>query len=814
MKRQTKKKIDINYNELVTELKNTLNFHLKDLFTSFFNHADTALFELANEASNNEEQKQYFDLLHGIRSDKANLSRGLSDALRSYLKPISALSPNSEYEIEEDDDDDELSLVSQDTMDEMVIINTISGKSYDQFSEAINHLSIRLEFLAEQTPMIFTKDALIPLHFCESFQKTITILDISTSDKLILYKLFDNEVAGNLNTLYDKLNNLLIEAGVLPKIKRKTPHAERSSSSGSDADEYEEHEHEEEEHDEGGFHQGGGGAGRGSSGNRPSSNSPGGNASNAGSPGSTDGSGSSQPMQAGENNSSASNGNGNSSENSAPMSETAKYNNQLLEKYGNKNIGGYPIDRASDIIRDFIGNDSATAGSTEGNPQFYGHKDVVTALTKMQNVAHSQIQENTQPIIERIDAASIKQALLSTIASEQGGTITKQINQVIEKTIDFIKLIFDAIIDDDSISDTVKALLLSLQIPVIKASMLDQEFFINDDHPARELLDKIAALGVGITEHSDPLYKELQVTVKVLLTDYVDDIDAFVIALNKIKDIISRQKSEADEKEQIAQEQVQKEHARKIVLWELRRCTLEKKLPSLVHKLILKLWPTLMFNHYIKQGKQNDGWVSLVTTLAELIESVQQPKNVHDYKHLKDNHEDIVNRVEKRLKRSKRAQEHLEEAVQNLKDTYAHLLDTEEFDEALASPELSTMPVMDTPINDEEKEQGFTEEQASESPIAEDEPVDLRTKLQLLPSDVRPGVWFQVTLENKQVRRLKLSVIIMEEALLVFVDHNGERVVEKEAEMFAEELKSGEAQLIMHHSVFDHALGSVFEAIK
>jgi len=39
-----------------------------------------------------------------------------------------------------------------------------------------------------------------------------------------------------------------------------------------------------------------------------------------------------------------------------------------------------------------------------------------------------------------------------------------------------------------------------------------------------------------------------------------------------------------------------------------------------------------MFNHYIKQGKQNDGWISLVTTLNELIESVQQPANAHDYK--------------------------------------------------------------------------------------------------------------------------------------------------------------------------------------
>lgn len=763
MSAQTNNTDQINYNELVSELKNTLNFQLKDLFTSFFNNADTALFELANEASNNEEQKQYFDLLHSIRTDKANLSRGLSDSLRTYLKPISALSPSKETIDYDDDDDDELSLVSQDTMDELVLVNTIAAKTFDRFHEAIGKLEIRFDFLAEQTPMIFKKDALTPLHFCEAFQQCITILDISTSDKLILYKLFDNEVAGKLDTLYDTLNKLLIDAGVLPKVKL---HAQRNADVGT---------------------------------------------------------GGSDGFDSGEDTSDIEPGSGGGRNNTGTLSQSERDANtaQLIKKYGNKAIGGYPIGKASEIIQDFIGSNSAAAGSVDGDPQFYGHKDVLTALTQMQNITHTQIQ-NAPPVIERIDAAAIKQALLSTIASQQGGTITKQINQVIEKTIDFIKLIFDAIIDDTSISDTIKALLLTLQIPVIKASMLDQEFFVNDDHPARELLDKMAEIGVGVTDHTDPLYSQLDGIIKELLKNYANDINAFVTALEKVKAIIAKREAETEEKEREAQEQIQKEHARKIVLWELRKSTLEKKLPSLVHKLVLKLWPTMMFNHYIKHGKQNDEWIFLVTTLSELIEGVQPPSNAKEYKLLQENHEKLTERVEKRLQRSKRAKEHLDEVMHDLRETFKHLLDTDEFDEALNQPELSTMPVMDTPIGSDEEinaaqetvtDESFSEDQLEATPHP-DEPVDLREKLQLLPSDVRPGVWFQITMESQQIRRLKLSVIIMEEALLVFVDHNGERVIEKDAETFAGELKDGTAQIIMHHSVFDHALGSVFSSIN
>lgn len=902
------------YNELVSEIKNTLNFYLKDLVTDFFTNADTALFDLANEASNNEEQKKYFELLHSMRSEKAILSRGLTDALREFLKPISAAKHKEEEQDDEDLDDGELSLVSQDTMDEMVIISTIAKKTEEKNIDAIMYLSARLEYLAKYTPLIFAKDALIPLHFCEAFQHSIDPLELDGTGKLILYKLFDNEVASKLNKLYDKLNKILIDAGVLPKIKLHAGTTQPKKSAPQLDDFFDDLDEEADDYvgDQMGGGSGGGGtrpraggmpgqaAGGGMPGSAPmpgGAGAPGSSAAGIVGEGYTAGGEAYGPASAGDEGYSAGGGEaygpgsagsagadagnyppsvgagggqaatstnngqtqtgiagqpmqgtdagGTTGANAAPAAgapstdqsasssttgSEASLNphlDQLLKKYGNRRIGGYPIAEASQLIENYIGSTSPAAGATEGNPQFYGHKDVLSALTQMQAQTHAKILE-APTRVERIDAESIKQALLSTIASQQGGTITKQVNQVIEKTIDFIKLIFDAIIEDKSISDAIKALLLSLQIPVIKASMLDQEFFVNDNHPARELLDKIAEIGVGVTEHKDPLYAQLDEIIKDLLKEYDQDLNAFVNALNRVKTIIAKRVAEVEAKEQEAQQAVQKEHARKIVLWELRKTTLQKKLPALVHKLVLKLWPTLMFNHYIKHGKENDAWIFLVTTLREIIDSVQQPRNATEFKNLKDTHGELLDRVESRLRHSKRAMEHLDEVMSDLRKTYEHLLDTDEFDQELAHPELSTMPAMDQPIASADEieaaaqtadEQTEDEIRFSEHPQADeephpDEPRDQREKLQLLPGDVRPGVWFQVHTQETNIRRLKLSVIIMEEALLVFVDHNGERVIEKDAEEFANELKDGRSQVIMHHSVFDHALGNVFSNLR
>ena len=801
------------FNELVDAINQTLSHQLKNLFGAFFESADTVLFDLANEAGSNDEQKQYFELLQTIRVDKPNLNRGMHQAFAVYLKPVSDTS--SEYDFEIDDDDDgELSLVSQDTMEEMVLINTITSKTVEKYKESIGKLELRLEYIAEQTPDIFVKDALSPMQFCLAFKEAITILDITTSDKLILYKLFDNEIASNLNAIYDALNQLLIEAGILPKVKLH----QNSKSSKPSAKKYSTQAEENESV----------GEETGDSENTVAAESP-----------ATSGGGNISPHGSGNKGSGSSNDPGRGSENTpsnyyateensgspstsgghAPAADTAQQGSQ-------KQLGGYPVEQINQAISDFIGSTNANQGSVEGNRQFYGHQDVLTALTQMQAVTCKEIQQQA-PVVERISASEIKQVLLSTIAGQQGGTITKQVDQVIEKTIDFIKMIFDAIIEDENISDTIKALLLTLQIPVIKASMLDKGFFVEDDHPARMLLDKIAELGVGVASNDDAVYKSINKIVRTLLEEYTNDNNAFVTALKSIEAIIAERANEAEEREKKTQQKVQKIHARKIVLWEVRKSTLDKRLPSQLHQLILKLWPTLMFNHYVKNGKENDDWVTLVTVLHELIESIQPPENNEEFKELQNTYLANTIRVERQLNKFTTVQQYKKEAMRALRATYKDLLEAYEPVENDESSKVSSDSAVDAPAASEEeiihalddtKDEVLLEESQKEplkeSEVHPDEPVSQRDKLQLLPLDVRPGAWFKIAVDNGRVRRLKLSIIIVEDALLVFVDHDGNRVAERDAEMFAEELKSNKSQIIMNHSVFDHALTSAFESIK
>lgn len=811
------------FDKIANELRNTLHDQLKALFSSFIEYTDAALFELANEAGSNAEQKQCFELLQGVRVDKQNLNSGLLKAFDSYLKPISDIPLEEQSDFEEDDEDDgELSLVSQDTMEEMVLINTINGKAVEKFNESIGKLGLRVEYLGRHTSVIFQKDALIPMNFCKAFKETITILDITTSDKLILYKLFDNEVTGKLNKVYDSANRLLIDAGILPKVKlHQSDKAEKKSSKSSANYDIEDNETDEdineavEQENNGGSYGGTGGGNQ----NRNTAS----NVSAAPGNGSGGGQGNAQSENSGYFTTEENAGGPQTKEqnNNASLSQSMGEQEASAETSpvsSGKSIGGYPVERASEIVSDFIGNNNVSEGSYEGGTQYYGHSDVLTALSKMQSATHQQVQKES-PVVQKIDATEIKQALLSTIASEQGGAITKQVNQSIEKIIDFIKLIFDAIIDDESITDTIKALLLTLQIPVIKASMIDQGFFVEDDHPARKLLDRLAEVGVGITSNKDVLYISINKVIYTLLDEYSQDINAFVSALEGIEKIISDRSGEAKEKEKESQLKAQKVHARKVVLWTLRKSTFGKKLPVPLHKLLLKLWPTIMFNHYINKGKENDEWINLVTTLHELIENIQVPTNNDEFKELKANHMPLSVRVERQLNKYRKVKEHKKEAIAALKNTFNDLLDSytpiddvepllPENEDALTASEEEIIHALDGV-----KDEVLIDESNKESEVDPDEPVNQRDKLKQLPSEVRPGVWFQLTADNDRVRRLKLSIILIEEALLVFVDHNGDQVAERIADDFAEELKMGKASIIMGHSVFDSAMSTVFETI-
>ena len=97
-------------------------------------------------------------------------------------------------------------------------------------------------------------------------------------------------------------------------------------------------------------------------------------------------------------------------------------------------------------------------------------------------------------------------------------------------TVDALAEVFDFVFADQAIPMQMKVIIGRLQIPVLKAAMIDRDFFLSDDHPARRLVDTLAGASVGWAPEKgeeDPLYVRIESTVQRVLTEFEDDLDLF-----------------------------------------------------------------------------------------------------------------------------------------------------------------------------------------------------------------------------------------------------------------------------------------------
>jgi hypothetical protein len=80
-----------------------------------------------------------------------------------------------------------------------------------------------------------------------------------------------------------------------------------------------------------------------------------------------------------------------------------------------------------------------------------------------------------------------------------------------ENTLDLLSRIFETVLLDDSIPNETRELIRFLQVPVLKAALRDQDFFFEEAHPARRMIDLLSNLGWdGRKAVDDPLVQAMQ----------------------------------------------------------------------------------------------------------------------------------------------------------------------------------------------------------------------------------------------------------------------------------------------------------------
>ncbi|MGB5278201.1 MAG: DUF1631 family protein [Gammaproteobacteria bacterium] len=727
--------IGTDYDDLLENVFNRLNVQLLQKVSLMLNNADSSLNTLTENAESDDIQSKCSELVRILRIERSNIDNALSTAI------------NQKINNKEKSQDDELSLVDEDDMEEMVAISSMYSNAMNIYGQEVNNLQARFEYIELSCNKKLDKQALDPRHIGEAFQTALKQLDLTLELKLLLFKLFDMEVCSRLGEMYKSLNQVFIDAGVMPEVVYQARNPDSDTSVDTDKSQQ-----------------------------------------------NNDGMTVRQakyydPQK-------------NKADNFIPRSK------EDISYFISQFMNGFTTAEGEDVPESF-----SIIPTDKDNNNCYSRKELMNALSKLQSKFI-----NSKKAFDRIGAEQIKRAIMADMGSRNGGAVTKRVHILDERSIDFVGMMFRAITRDESISSIITNLLMRLQIPVIKVAMLDQSLFSNDEHPARETLDLISEAGKGITDKNNHVYNELNSIVNSVLQEYSIDIASFERAVAALHTLINTEKEIAAENERTEQREIIRQHARDVVLTEMRFLTSNKKLPKNVQPLVLKHYPTMMCKRYIQHGKESSEWLVSIMLLKLLMKCLQPINSKAQWQLLKNNHAPLVEAVNDELYETQQDKEEIDAQISALKRTFVKMLDDYGFElaEETTSPSQATnaAPYVEEENITAANEEFEIDEHDKEIAKIEEQAKIARDKISRLPSTLHPGAWFEIfNGEDKPVRRLKLSVVLTEVAKLIFVDCHGVKVIEKDAGVFADELENKCSKFIADHSTFEHALGTVIHKL-
>ncbi len=196
-------------------------------------------------------------------------------------------------------------------------------------------------------------------------------------------------------------------------------------------------------------------------------------------------------------------------------------------------------------------------------------------------------------------------------------------------TMDVIALLFDYIFRDPSIPDEQRNLFGRLQVPIVKAALLDRAFFSDRRHSARILLDNLADAAVG-ANHSDDYQAAFAALaagiVEEINRDFDVDVGVFRAANIRLAAFIDAERhrvseaSAGDVEAALASEDSEADRSTVLVFLRDRLAGLD--IPFEVRSFAETLWADYLTTLRRQYGPDSAEWNAAVQTLDDMLWSI------------------------------------------------------------------------------------------------------------------------------------------------------------------------------------------------
>lgn len=484
---------------------------------------------------------------------------------------------------------------------------------------------------------------------------------------------------------------------------------------------------------------------------------------------------------------------------------------------------------------------SSDSGASATAVPVYSKQQLVSSLTDLQNA--SNVVTFGAPAGVHIDFRSLLEPVLSKNADK------KNYAEADIDTINLVSMLFEFILEDRQLQATMKALIARLQIPILKVALLDRSFFNKGGHPARKLLNEMAAAAIGWNEapqgKPDRLKDKIEELVYKVLDHFDNNLDLFTELLadfQNFSETEARRGRLVEQRIRDAEEgKAANESARIFVQNVINEQLKGKVVCKPVIEILRDAWSSVMVLHYLKHGEQSDfikadmdvvrdliwtvcpdpqdgGRPRLLTLIPSVIKRIRAGLSDVSYDEFRLT--ELLGKLEKAHIQSMQILQEQQELLRQQQDTAVSELAREtleleqEFNamlqqgEALATP--TVQPLVERIRAGEREEIILIQQEQIE---AVDVEMDENDPFLRQVDNLVVGCWFEFMSEGKP-ERCKLAALIRSVGKYLFVNRSGIKVAEKTRLGLAAEMRSGAVQVLNDGLLFDRALESIISNLR
>jgi hypothetical protein len=416
---------------------------------------------------------------------------------------------------------------------------------------------------------------------------------------------------------------------------------------------------------------------------------------------------------------------------------------------------------------------------------------------------------------QSISPLELKDELLKKLKSLKALSKKTKINEADERTIDLIGELFQFLVEDRNLPETIQLVLSKLQLPYLQIALKDETFFSDKKNNARQLLNIMAQASIGWTPETDDkgqFLNKIKEIVSFILKNHEKNINyeklitrfiQFDQQVRKKTLIVERRHSEKmSGRERLNKAKVE---AAKVLKSQLK----DRKVPDSIRGLLLKPWANVLVLSQLRAKESPKLLKKYQKFVADIIKAANPDKPKKTSKLVIENicgvmaeGLKLVAFQEQELADKTKEIKQLLMQINGLSKTNKHLAYINPEDVLLLSKEFNKQSSVADYINNDDD----PTEAPADIEVVQDE-------FQAAAMDIKVDDWIEVYGEDR-IQRLKVSWISPISGKLLFVNGKGGRVMDLFREELAEKFRNQECRSLQQIPLMDRALKSIAKKME